>query len=531
ILVTNFSMLEYAMLRSEDQELFNNPRAFTMLVLDEVHTYSGTVGAEVSMLLRRLRAFMSERAGGLLKPPVFVGTSATVGSGEGAKEDMAKFASTLFGVPFASDQILLGRTISASVTADTLPSSQLRELRTSLVGFRDQHPTLGKLLAGTLDVDKEHAWDSLMVEDIEELALILDGCWKGMEAEIRNHDLLSEDPEGRCRQLLGEIAKRSAGVRALLDLVQQSKDACMDLGELASDFFQIKEGDEISKSDACSALNLLLTIVANATIGGRALLPLRFHHFVAEQKEGLLCISPSCPTALQSKSDGWWSRLYVQHTTNCSACDSLVFPLVVCRRCGFVYMQAWRRGDGFCFPEPNDLDAKVSRFLFRPIAKLAESAEEINAITRAICVTCGHWFESIETSGGQNAQHLHWQQCAKSEIVEVFEWSNPDTDYRMLTCPMCDQHYYGEQEVVTEPAVSPYAAATIFVEELVAHTAPAGRRAKLISFSDTRRQAAKLAAKLQKTNRDYVFRQLVYQLLATRNGQARTVELFVELFR
>src|ERR1700675_1426659 len=50
ILVTNFSMLEYSLLRSNDQELFKNPRAFRMLVLDEVHSYSGTLGAEVAML-------------------------------------------------------------------------------------------------------------------------------------------------------------------------------------------------------------------------------------------------------------------------------------------------------------------------------------------------------------------------------------------------------------------------------------------------------------------------------------------------
>ena len=531
ILVTNFSMLEYAMLRSEDQELFGNPHVFRMLVLDEVHTYSGTVGAEVSMLLRRLRAFLSERAGGLLKTPVFVGTSATVGSGDAAKEDMQKFAATLFGVPFAPDQIILGKTVSTDVSTERLPPSQLREIMTGLAGFSKQRRILTKLLAGSLDVDKEAGWESLIAEDLEELALLLDGCWEGVEADIRNFDLLSKDPETRCRQLLAEIARRSSAVKTLLDQVQKCKDACIDLGQLAVDFFQIKESDTDLRSDASSALSLLLTVVANATVGGRALLPLRFHHFIAEQKEGLLCISPTCPAASQSKTDGWWSRLFVQHTTNCPSCNSLVFPLVLCRRCGFVYMQAWRRRDGFCLPEPDELDAQVCRFLFRPLNKLTESAEEIEALNRAICVTCGHWFESSKTPTGQNAQELHRQQCTRPQIVEVFEWSNPQSNFKMLTCPMCDQHYYGEQEVVTEPAVSPYGAATIFLEELVAHTAPPERRAKLISFSDTRRQAAKLAAKLQRTNRDYVFRQLLYQLLATRSGQTRTVDLFNELYR
>jgi ATP-dependent helicase YprA (DUF1998 family) len=106
ILVTNFSMLEYALLRSDDQALFQNPRVFRLLVLDEVHTYSGTVGAEVAMLLRRLRAHFVEQAKGQLPSPIFVGTSATVGSGPDATNDMARFASSLFGSSFTNDQIL-----------------------------------------------------------------------------------------------------------------------------------------------------------------------------------------------------------------------------------------------------------------------------------------------------------------------------------------------------------------------------------------------------------------------------------------
>lgn len=114
ILVTNFSMLEYALLRSDDQELFKNPSAFKMLVLDEVHTYSGTLGTEVAMLLRRLTANLSERAGRSMRP-IFVGTSATVGSGSGAAKAMAEFASRLFASEFDTHQILLEAIVQPSV--------------------------------------------------------------------------------------------------------------------------------------------------------------------------------------------------------------------------------------------------------------------------------------------------------------------------------------------------------------------------------------------------------------------------------
>src|SRR5262249_17064910 len=57
ILLTNFSMLEYQLLRPDDSPLFDEAhgRTWTFLVLDEVHQYRGTRGAEMGLLLRRLK--------------------------------------------------------------------------------------------------------------------------------------------------------------------------------------------------------------------------------------------------------------------------------------------------------------------------------------------------------------------------------------------------------------------------------------------------------------------------------------------
>jgi hypothetical protein len=71
----------------------------------------------------------------------------------------------------------------------------------------------------------------------------------------------------------------------------------------------------------------------------------------------------------------------------------------------------------------------------------------------------------------------------------------------------------------------------MFIEDLVSTSSIGPHSSKLISFSDTRQQAAKLARNLQRTNRDYVFRQLVFQLLATAKGPLTTVELLNELFK
>ena len=63
LLVTNYSMLEYMLMRPIERPIFDatkewldeNPDQTFMVVLDEAHLYRGAAGAEVGLLLRRLR--------------------------------------------------------------------------------------------------------------------------------------------------------------------------------------------------------------------------------------------------------------------------------------------------------------------------------------------------------------------------------------------------------------------------------------------------------------------------------------------
>jgi len=87
ILMTNYSMLEYLLLRRLDRVLFDDRLHF--LVLDEVHTYQGARGIEVACLIRRLKEHVGKLDGKL----VCIGTSATV-KGDSA-EAVASFAREL----------------------------------------------------------------------------------------------------------------------------------------------------------------------------------------------------------------------------------------------------------------------------------------------------------------------------------------------------------------------------------------------------------------------------------------------------
>ena len=68
ILLTNYSMLEYLLIRPDDSPLFDNGRAlwWNFIILDEAHQYRGAKGIEMGMLIRRLKSRLKE--GGRSKP-------------------------------------------------------------------------------------------------------------------------------------------------------------------------------------------------------------------------------------------------------------------------------------------------------------------------------------------------------------------------------------------------------------------------------------------------------------------------------
>jgi len=89
ILITNYAMLEYLLLRPEDSLLFNTG-LWKFLVLDEAHTYTGAQGIEVAMLIRRLKQRLGKKPGDML----CIATSATLVEDNPAAA--ANFAQKLF---------------------------------------------------------------------------------------------------------------------------------------------------------------------------------------------------------------------------------------------------------------------------------------------------------------------------------------------------------------------------------------------------------------------------------------------------
>jgi len=104
ILLTNYVMLELMLVRPRERHFLDRATsALCFLVLDELHTYRGRQGADVALLVRRVR----ERSGN--PNLVCIGTSATMVSADAAgerREAVAGFATRLFGTPVEAANVV-----------------------------------------------------------------------------------------------------------------------------------------------------------------------------------------------------------------------------------------------------------------------------------------------------------------------------------------------------------------------------------------------------------------------------------------
>lgn len=104
LLFTNYSMLEFLLIRPNDYTLFEERRLqnWKYVVLDEAHTYNGSLGIELSMLLRRLISTT-------IKKPNFILTSATLGEKGKSEKDILKFAHNLTSAKFEVKDIIFSK--------------------------------------------------------------------------------------------------------------------------------------------------------------------------------------------------------------------------------------------------------------------------------------------------------------------------------------------------------------------------------------------------------------------------------------
>lgn len=145
ILLTNYVMLEYVLVRPKERDrLVTAAQGLKFLVLDELHTYRGRQGADVAMLVRRVR-----EATGASDELQCVGTSATMSTANTVadqRKEVAEVATRIFGSNVAPERV-----ITETLERATRDREQAPAALAGAVDARGDAESLDVTLAGGYD--------------------------------------------------------------------------------------------------------------------------------------------------------------------------------------------------------------------------------------------------------------------------------------------------------------------------------------------------------------------------------------------
>lgn len=388
LLVTNYSMLEYMLLRPIERDIFADTRAFFethpdetfYLILDEAHLYRGANGTEVAYLIRRLL----DRLGLPASRVVFIATSASFSNGEAAAQFVARLTSleseaitTLTGDKRAFEPAAPGTKCLASAFAavplNALRSSSPRDRAAVLKPIAAHTPAAGApvtltrtdstatdiivtvhgvdgngnalaeevLLAANGSAATEQAF--LAVDDVQlseggvsfarrfELGIAtIEGCvWKEDDLPAALAELLGELP------VLGRLRNITSGAQLASDPVI-SPGAAWALTALPAALFP--QADPETGAAAIDAL-LELASLAKPTPSAPPLLPARVHMLFRGLPGLWACANPQCINIAEAERGGPTGALYAEARQSCS-CGAQVYELHSCRDCGLSVARA-----------------------------------------------------------------------------------------------------------------------------------------------------------------------------------------------
>ncbi|MBN2373294.1 DEAD/DEAH box helicase, partial [bacterium] len=138
ILLTNYVMAELILTRPYEKKIIQAARNLKFLVLDELHIYRGRQGADVALLVRRIRDACGSPA------LQCIGTSATlVTPGSHKKQDgeIARAATKVFGDTFYPEMVIGEKLKKATLGTDLLSPSFVRKLKERISDTK-KHPSV-----------------------------------------------------------------------------------------------------------------------------------------------------------------------------------------------------------------------------------------------------------------------------------------------------------------------------------------------------------------------------------------------------
>jgi len=469
VLVTNYSMLEYMLMRPFERPIFAETRQWLeqdgtqlLLVLDEAHMYRGAKGAEVAFLIRRLRA----RLGIHDRPEKLrvIATSASLGDGVEAVDAVKCFAADMTGKRPENFEAITGTrqvptpaSPAPSEVADMLASLDLDGINEAL----DAHTLremLAPLLASTTNTVNPNPTEGEVLAEL--------------------HAALKNQP------WVNQLIKAAAG-------------QAVALSELAPRIFS-------EHPDARRALEALLTVstLARTKSDEPGLVPTRVHGLFRGLHGLYACVNPRCQGRQSEPGQpAVLGKLFTTPRAVCDSCGCRVFEIASCRSCGSPYLLAYSQDealDRLAF-----LWGETEGALFR--LQLLPSAPRYLGRTELVRLHLHTGYLDVDNRfPDEEVRELALSLDGDGNRQALFD--------RCVVCqpsPQAKSHIYDFRTRGEQPF-------TALIEAQFAEQPPQkkdlglpnhGR--KVLVFSDGRQKAARLAPALEHSHARDLFRQVV----------------------
>lgn len=299
ILITNYSMLEYMLMRQREANIWNKTKEWMdaseenrlLIILDEAHMYRGSAGGEIALLLERLFYRL-----GITKERVqFILTTASMPHGE--QEAINEFYAGLTGKESTSCEFLFG---------SKEPVPEKTEVKTNI--------------AALISIGTDQVQGEAIADRIRSFA----------KAEF--HTALPHDYD--LEQTQAWLYDNLPKYEAFVILNKLCRDGAKPYSEIKDTLFA-------ANSDGDKALDALLALVSLAARDGNILFPVRLHMFLRGLQGLYACSNPKCTCAKQSEREKLPLGKIISIPRDKCECGGRIYELVNHIKCGALYLRVY----------------------------------------------------------------------------------------------------------------------------------------------------------------------------------------------
>ncbi len=306
ILVTNYSMLEYMLIRPIEKTIWEKTREWLkkseknklLIVIDEAHMYRGSAGGEVALLIRRLM----HRLGVGRDRFQFILTTASVPTYDDSK--IQSFAKALSGKT-AGDDFEIVRGTEEILSENGLinyPASRILDI--SIDAVVSEKEIRNKELQKFADC-MGYTYDSVDFQ-------------KDSDVEIWLYNMLVKNAP-------------------VVAMIKKCRGNATKLEELSKIAFPNDD-----TSDAIKAATILLAIAPLAKKDGRVLFPARLHLMFRGLQGLYACTNPNCSCKGARENNHLpLGKIYLDKEVDVCSCGGKVFELLNDRSCGALFIRGY----------------------------------------------------------------------------------------------------------------------------------------------------------------------------------------------